>query len=148
MSLPEFEQYGLGGDVARQKVNILMELATRLGRVPLGTSDERLHPNGKEVGEFHFVIFADDNQETIELAVKECQAMVQSRRVPVKFGIFNMGYRSDIIASGRPQFAIIEPGGTFRQATDLERIGEPAAATGLPTTQGASTCGEAIATSG
>lgn len=127
ISLPEYDQYSLRKDVPVQKVKVLEELARKLGRAPLGPRDTRLHPNGKEHAPYHYLVFADDKQETIDLAAKLFQSLARSQAVKVKFGLFNMGNRTEVQASQRPQFAIVEPDGTFRHATEDELVGEPEA---------------------
>ena len=124
VSRSEYEKYGLGGNISAQKIAKLKEFINQLARVPLRPEDARLKPDGKGTEPLHYVVFADDNQETIELAFSLFKGMAQRGTYPIKFGLFNLGNSTEIRQTRRPQFMIIEPAGSFRRATALEQLGE------------------------
>lgn len=133
VSLPEYDQFSLRKDVPVQKVRVLEEIARKLSRSPLGARDVRLHPNGRETAAYHYLVFADDKQETLDLAARLFQNLARSQVTKVKFGLFNMGNRTEVTESQRPQYSIVQPDGTFRHATEDEIEGEPRARRGYLT---------------
>lgn len=124
VSLADYDQFSLTWNTAQQKVGVMREMVQHLGRTPV--TDERLSPDGKTREPYHYLIFVDDNQETLDAAIRVFQQYAQNKTVRVKFGVFNTGNRTEVTASRRPQYAIIKSDGTFRHATPEEILGEPA----------------------
>lgn len=125
VSHESYDQFSLTHDIAERKAQLLLQAVINLGRVPLRPEDMRLNPDGTGTELSHYVIFADDSQETLERVLPLFQDIVRTKRVPVKIGIFNMGLATAIRDSGRPQYTIIKSDGTFRTATETEMNGEP-----------------------
>jgi len=125
VSLPHYDQFGVDHQIATQKTQLLEEVIQSLGTARLENADQRLHPNGKESVKFHYVVFAENNQLTLDSVTRSFQHIARSRRIPVKLGVFNFGNQSEVADTQRPQYAIVQQDGTFRHATEHESIGEP-----------------------
>lgn len=115
ISAPQFDKYTLDyalHDMKLAKADVLENYIQLMGRTELKNSEQ------------HYLVFAEDNQQTNEKVAKVFQKYTQNRIYPIKFGLLNAGNKSEVKNSGRPQFAIVEAGGTFRKATEEEVIGD------------------------
>lgn len=123
---PDFDRFTLLYNIEQRhlaKDAILEEFIDRLGRVALTENDIILNPDGTKKEAYHYLIFAEDNQETLNRVAKVFQKYAQGKQYKIKFGIINTGYQTQVDASGRPRFSIVESGGTFRRATAEEVLG-------------------------
>ncbi|MGE3975134.1 MAG: hypothetical protein AB7F59_11475 [Bdellovibrionales bacterium] len=85
----------------------------------------RLSPNGDVMKKSYFIIFADDNPNTIERVhslFKKYATDTYGRYV--KFGIYNALSNAEVARTGRPRFSIYMNSGLVRPATEEERVGE------------------------
>lgn len=121
---PEYEKYGMGDADSGRKIGLLKKIIQELTTVKTTEKDNRLHPNGKEAGNFHSVFFVDDNQKTLDLAYEELRDFAM-RRWNVKIILSNSGLDHEVKRSKRPKSFVISDNGTVRAATDYEAYGEP-----------------------
>ncbi len=150
-SHPDYDQFDLDWDKAKQKIGVLERTIRDLGRVPVSDSDVRLHPDGKIHEKFHTLVYADDNQASLEAAVDLFRQYIWAGVYPIKFIVINTGLKTEIRQTQRPQYAVMKLDGTFRQASYLERLGEPADLTEEQAERilrGDSTCKLALASNG
>lgn len=129
VSLEGYDRYDITGNITGRKTGLLTDIAWRLGRMV--ATEDRLAPDGKATGKYHYLILVEDHQTTIEAWAKEAQSLARNKRLPnnVKFGIFNFGTKTAIADARRPQFSIVTSDGTFRAATPAELVGEPSVET-------------------
>ncbi|MBK9295131.1 MAG: hypothetical protein IPM57_11960 [Oligoflexia bacterium] len=123
---PEFDRFTLHYSVEQRhlaKSAVLEEFIDRLGRVALTEKDVVLNPDGTKQEPYHFLVFAEDNQETLDRVAKVFQKYAQGKQYRIKFALINTGYQKDVDASGRPRFAVVTSNGTFRRATQAEVLG-------------------------
>lgn len=130
-SAEEFEQFVLAREGGRHLIGkrkaagveekILKILENTL-TVP---ADERLSADGRSRANLHYVIFIDNDQHNLNAVARLFKRYSGMGYIPIKYGIFNLGSEQQIRESGRPQFAILEPLGHYREATAEEIIGEP-----------------------
>lgn len=109
-----YDRYAPIDDIPGRKIGILKDYALALAKMPLTEQDERLSPDGTSVERLHFLVFADDNPDTLEKALELFQSMTRRRSVPVKFAIFNSGLKSQVRATRRPRFLVIKRDGSIR----------------------------------
>lgn len=142
VSRAEYDQFSLSWKNSEQKKGVLQQVVQHLATV--APTESRLAPDGKHEEPMHFVTFADDNQDTLEAVLRMFQQYAQNKTVRIKFGIFNMGTQTEITATRRPQFAIIKSDGTFRHATDAEKLGEHAVLTPAPVVAEDASCSKQL----
>lgn len=123
---PNSERYGIGTTIAQQKASILEEALLALGRAPVNPAHLVSHPNGgTEKVAYHTLIYADDNQRTLDTIFERLRPQVMGRLHRVKVVLINTGYQTEIKESMRPEAFVITETGQARKASALELLGEP-----------------------
>lgn len=112
VSLPQYDALSLESNTSIKKSKIVQELGIHLSKLPLAEGETS-----------HTLIFADDEQSTVEMVYDRVHQLTTRSLGPVQYGVFNFGYQREIREAGRPQFSMIEPKGTYRKATLRERVG-------------------------
>ena len=115
--------------ITERKTRAVERIARILEKAQLTVTDERLAARGRQPVRSHFLIFADDDFNHVRSVTRLFQSFAGSGRFPVKFGVYFTGDEEDArklrAESGQPRFAILTPTGSFREATFVERLGEP-----------------------
>lgn len=125
MSRTEFDVLHMGGSISERKAKDLQETALALRRAPVTDEDLRLSLDGKRQEKLHSIVYAEDDQHSIDRTVELVSDVIRRKLVPLKVVIYNAGTEQQIIDSGRPRAFVITESGGFRLATPLELLGEP-----------------------
>lgn len=131
VSLPEFDRFDDSRmihkvNIARRKAGILIDyLIPAIDRMHVGDGLTLDANTGKTKVAQHYLAFGDDQQTTVEAVFDEFQKATQSRRFPIKFGVFNAGNATEIKATNRPVFTIFREDGSIRRAHFGETFGPP-----------------------
>lgn len=102
LSRKEYDKYGAPGDMPTRKANYIGEQIQLISRIDL--------PQGRQ----HVVVLADDEKRNVDKIAEKLESLAFSGRYPVRMLIGNAGLRTEIRESRRPEFAVIEPGSSFR----------------------------------
>lgn len=128
---PEFDRYNLDvGAISARKVGFWAEFAKKLRAVSLSEKDEKLGIDGSGRGRYHTLMIAEDNQRTLKKASVDLARIVQSKLLPLKVILINLGTDAEVAdaaAGGMPRYSVINSTGLFREATPHEIFGEDAA---------------------
>lgn len=123
-SREEYDAFDIRGHIANRKLEDLRAAVEYLRRVNFTDNDWRVSADPTKVEKLHYLMFADNNPETVDLVYGFFQE-IANRQLPIKLALFNAGTESMVRASGRPRFLIVGRGGRYREATEEERFGEP-----------------------
>lgn len=118
VSRPEFDRYGAGGaaiggdptDVAVRKANVVEEILLSLSRVET--------PEGK----LHTVMVADDEVRNLERIASVFQKIAFGNHVRVRMTLASLALKSEIRASIRPEYAVIEPASSIFKSVARESL--------------------------
>lgn len=102
LSRSEYDRFGLPSDMPGRKANFIAEQVQLMSRVDLPT------------GERHNVVIADDEKRNLDKITEKLEGLAFSGRYPVRMYIANVGLRTEIRESRISEFAVIEPGSSFR----------------------------------
>ncbi len=105
------------------KEQFLEEFIRKLGIVELTSENTILDPDGKVSTPYHYLVFVDDNQKTLNKVAALFQKYSQAKFFNIKFGLVNTGTKTEIRESGRPVFSVVTSFGTFRPARSEEIAG-------------------------
>ncbi len=120
---PEYDRFGRS--ITSRKLGLVSEYATLLERSPYSANDLRLNATGDSTALSHYLVYGDDHTDIVEGMTERFRSLAMARRGPytVKFGIVLGGNAKEVRDTGRPQFAIVQPSGTFRGAELSEMFG-------------------------
>jgi hypothetical protein len=104
LSRGEYDRFGLPGDMPARKANFIAEQVQLVSRIDL------------PAGERHNVIIADDEKRNLDRIAEKLEGLAFSGRYPVRMYVGNVGLRTEIRESRLSEFAVIEPGSSFRPA--------------------------------
>lgn len=104
LSRAEYDRFGLPSDLPARKANFIAEQIQLVSRIDL------------PAGERHNVVIADDERRNLEKIVEKLEGLAFSGRYPVRMFVGNVGLRTEIRESRISEYAVIEPGTSFRPA--------------------------------
>ncbi|MCB0361705.1 MAG: hypothetical protein KDD35_03240 [Bdellovibrionales bacterium] len=111
----EYSHFGMIGEIAKKKAEVLKKHLLQLVRISPEAKDFQRSPDGDSFGRYHLVTIAEDNQDILNAYIKVIEGFARSQIAPLKFRIFNAGTTTEIRASGRPAIAILTSSGGFRR---------------------------------
>jgi hypothetical protein len=121
--MDEFTHYYDDGERALAKKAVLEDFIKMKGREP------------SEDGLPHKIIFFEDDPKTIQVVLEVFQKYAQGRFFNIEFGIANLGYESEVEASARPRFYMLNEYGIPRRATEDDIFGDVKKTIGKKPTQ-------------